>query len=213
MTAIARIPVFLALGVGAWLAAQTGGRIGAFEDRADVGNPALKGTAEFDAAKGEYRLTGAGANIWANADQFCYVWRRLSGNVRMQAEVRFLGAGKIEHRKAGLMLRKSLDGGSPYVDVVVHGSGLTSLQFREKADDITREFQLPADGAEPAGDRAPRQPVHDLGGQGRRAVRKGRVDGGADQRGRVRRAIRVLARRGYPGDGGVFGRAGRAAGG
>lgn len=144
MTAIARIPVFLALGVGAWLAAQTGGRIGVFEDRADVGNPALKGKAEFDAAKGEYRLTGAGANIWANADQFCYVWRRLSGNVRMQAEVRFLGAGKIEHRKAGLMLRKSLDGGSPYVDVVVHGSGLTSLQFREKADDITREFQLPA---------------------------------------------------------------------
>ena len=78
MTAIARIPVFLALGVGAWLAAQTGGRIGAFEDRADVGNPALKGTADLDAAKGEYRLTGAGANIWANADQFCYVWRRLS---------------------------------------------------------------------------------------------------------------------------------------
>jgi TolB protein len=147
MAAIARIPVFLALGVSAWLAAQTGGRIGAFEDRADVGNPALKGTAEFDAAKGEYRLTGAGANIWANGDQFCYVWRKVSGNVRMEATVRFLGAGKEAHRKAGLMLRKSLEGGSPYVDVVVHGSGLTSLQFRETDDQVTREFQFPVNAA------------------------------------------------------------------
>ena len=154
MAAIARIPVILALGMGAWLAAQTGGPVGAFEERSDVGSPALKGAAEFDAAKGEYRLTGAGENIWANTDQFCYVWRKLTGNVRMEAAVRFIGAGKIEHRKAGLMLRKSLDGGSPYVDVVVHGSGLTSLQFREKQDnamekqgDITREFQFPVDAA------------------------------------------------------------------
>ncbi len=147
MAAIARIPVFLALGVGAWLAAQTGGRIGTFEDRTDVGNPALKGSAQYDAATGQYRLTGAGANIWANADQFCYVWRKVSGNVRMQATVRFVGTGKEAHRKAGIMLRRSLEGGSPYVDVVVHGSGLTSLQFREKPDDVTREFQFPVDAA------------------------------------------------------------------
>jgi len=145
MKGIARIPLFLALGVSAWLLAQT--PAGSFDDRTDVGNPALKGSAEYNPATGEYRLTGAGANIWANSDQFCFLWRKLSGNVRMQATVRFIGTGKIAHRKAGLMLRKSLEGGSPYVDVVVHGSGLTSLQFREKQDEITREFQFPVNAA------------------------------------------------------------------
>ena len=45
------------------------------------------------------------------------------------------------HRKACLLIRQSLSPDSAYVDVAVHGSGLTSLQWREQAGGLTREVQ------------------------------------------------------------------------
>ncbi|MDQ2899691.1 MAG: hypothetical protein M3Y07_07810 [Acidobacteriota bacterium] len=129
--------------VATLLFSQTAGSLGLFEGESDVGNPAIKGSAMFDPAKKEYRVTGAGANIWAKTDEFHFVWKKLSGNVRLTATMRFVGTSAAEHRKAGLMLRKSLEPGSPYVDAVVHGNGLTELQFRETADDITRGFRFP----------------------------------------------------------------------
>ncbi|MDQ6665908.1 MAG: hypothetical protein M3Z23_16125 [Acidobacteriota bacterium] len=136
---------FLIFGVATLLFSETGS-LGLFEGESDVGNPAIKGAAVFDPVKKESRVTGAGANIWAKTDEFHFVWKKLSGNVRLTATMHFAGASDAAHRKAGLMLRKSLDTGSPYVDVVVHGSGLTSLQFREAEDDITRGFNFPVAG-------------------------------------------------------------------
>jgi Tol biopolymer transport system component len=46
-----------------------------------------------------------------------------------------------EHRKAVLMVRQSLDADSAYADVALHGSGLTSLQFREETGAATHEIQ------------------------------------------------------------------------
>lgn len=125
------------------LAAQQPIPIGVFEEQSDVGNPAVKGSATFDPEKKEYRVTGAGANIWARSDEFHFVWKRLAGNGKFTATLQFVGTSEAGHRKAGLMIRKSLEAGSPYVDAVVHGDGLTSLQFREAPDDITREFRFP----------------------------------------------------------------------
>jgi TolB protein len=133
----------LVAGFTTLLFSQTAGRIGLFEAESDVGNPAIKGSVVFDAAKKEYRITGAGANIWAKNDEFHFVWLRRSGDVRMTATLHFEGTSPTLHRKAGLMLRKSLETGAPYVDAVVHGNGLTALQVRETADDITRGFDFP----------------------------------------------------------------------
>src|SRR5262249_9421344 len=36
--------------------------------------------------------------------------------------------------------------GSPYADVMIHGNGLTGLQYREKADEITRGIRFPVSG-------------------------------------------------------------------
>lgn len=44
--------------------------LGAFTNSGDVGGPSRKGSAEFDAANREYRITGSGANIWAKEYQF-----------------------------------------------------------------------------------------------------------------------------------------------
>src|SRR5262249_4576006 len=84
------------------------GHLGAFSNSGDVGNPARKGSTEFNASNGQYRVTGAGANIWAKEDQFQYVWREMSGNFAVTATMQFLGTGE-GHRKAGIMLRQSLD--------------------------------------------------------------------------------------------------------
>jgi TolB protein len=120
------------------------GNLGAFTNSGDVGGPARKGSTVFDAAKGEYRITGAGANMWAKEDQFQYAWREMSGNFSMTASLEFLGQG-ADHRKAGIMLRQSLDTDSPYVDVVIHGNGMPGIQWRNTKGDITNGFDLPFD--------------------------------------------------------------------
>src|SRR5260370_33799864 len=118
--------------------------LGIFEGQSDVGNSERKGSATFDPARKEYRVTGAGANIWAKTDEFHFVWRRLSGDVALSATLRFAEAGGAGHRKIGRMIRQSLAADAAYVDAVVHGDGLTALPFRETAGDNTASVRFPA---------------------------------------------------------------------
>jgi TolB protein len=119
-----------------------GGNLGVFTNSGDVGGPAIKGATEFSPSSGQYRITGAGANIWAKQDQFQYVWREMPGNFTVTATLRFLGEG-VEHRKAGIMVRQSLDTDATYADVVVHGNGMAGLQWRSKQGEDTNTFDLP----------------------------------------------------------------------
>src|SRR4029453_13966935 len=113
-----------------------GGRLGLFRGSDDVGAPPLKGAAEFDAATGDYRGTGTGADIWARADQFHYLWREMSGNFAVSATTKFLTDGN-PHRKASIMLRKTIDTDSPFIHLAIHGDGMPSVQFRSaKADTV-----------------------------------------------------------------------------
>jgi regulation of enolase protein 1 (concanavalin A-like superfamily) len=121
------------------------GNLGAFTNSGDVGDPARKGSTEFNSSTGQYRITGSGANIWAKQDQFQYVWREMSGNFTVTATMQFLGQGE-EHRKAGIMLRQSLDTDSVYGDFVIHGNGMPGLQWRSTKGDDTNAFDLPFDG-------------------------------------------------------------------
>jgi regulation of enolase protein 1 (concanavalin A-like superfamily) len=122
-----------------------GGNLGVFTNSGDVGGPSRKGATQFDAAKGEYRVTGSGANIWGKEDQFQYVWREMPGNFTVTATMQFLGQGE-EHRKAGIMVRQSLDADSTYGDFLIHGSGMPGLQWRGARGENTNTFDLPFDG-------------------------------------------------------------------
>jgi TolB protein len=117
--------------------------LGIFTNSGDVGSPTIKGSSEF--SNGQYRITGSGANIWAKQDQFQYVWREMNGNFTVIATMRFLGQGN-EHRKAGIMVRQSLDTDATYADVVIHGNGMPGLQWRSKQGEDTNTFDLPFDG-------------------------------------------------------------------
>ncbi len=118
--------------------------LGVFTNAGDVGGPAIKGATAFDAGAGEYRITGSGINMWAKQDQFQYVWKPLTGNFTVNATVRFLGQG-AEHRKAGIVVRQSLDADATYADVVVHGNGMPSLQWRSRTGEDTYTLDLPFD--------------------------------------------------------------------
>jgi TolB protein len=137
-----------ALVLACLLAASTttqSGTLGIFTVSGDVGAPAIKGSTAFDAARGEYRITGAGANMWAKQDQFQFAWREMTGNFTATATVRFLGQGAA-HRKAGIIVRQSLDTDATYADVVVHGDGMPSLQWRPRKGEDTNTFNLPIEG-------------------------------------------------------------------
>lgn len=135
--------LLLTLFVSAGAFAQNG-PLGAFTKSGDVGAPATKGSTQFDASKNQYRITGAGANIWAKEDQFQYVWREMTGNLAVTATMEFLGTG-ADHRKAGIMLRQTLDTDSPYVDVVIHGTGMPGIQWRNTKGDTTNGVDFPFD--------------------------------------------------------------------
>jgi TolB protein len=124
--------------------AQTG-KFGAFTNSDDVGGPAIKGSAEFDAATGQYKITGSGSDIWGKVDQFHYLWRQMSGNFSVTATAKFLTDG-IAHRKAVIMLRKSLDTDSPFVQLAIHGDGMPSVQFRTTKGDNTNTVDFPIEG-------------------------------------------------------------------
>ena len=112
------------------------GAVGLFEARSDVGKIDRPGSATFDAAKKTYAVSASGANIWGAADAMQFVWKKMSGDVVFSADIEFQApvgnpGPSDNHRKAALMIRQSLDAGSPYLDVSTHGDGMTALQFRD----------------------------------------------------------------------------------
>jgi hypothetical protein len=117
--------------------------MGLFTDHGDVGKPGKPGSAQFDGARGAYTITGGGDNMWASNDSFHYVWKQVSGDISLAANIRWISTNGTPnvHRKACLVIRQSLDADSPYVDVAVHGNGLSSLQFREEKGGITAEIE------------------------------------------------------------------------
>jgi len=115
--------------------------VGLFTDVKDVGAVSRATEASFEPNTATYTIAASGDNIWAERDAFGFAWKPMSGDVAFSARIEIQGASAQEHRKAGLMLRQSLEPDSAYVDVVVHGNGLTSLQFRTETGGPTREIQ------------------------------------------------------------------------
>lgn len=128
------------------LCAQPSPALGVFEGYTDVGTVLHPGSATYDSSSGSYVLTGSGENMWFGADDFQFVWKKMSGDVAVSADIAFQGQGGNAHRKAVLMIRQSLDGNSPAVDVARHGDGLTSLQFRLTPGEDDHEVQANVTG-------------------------------------------------------------------
>ncbi len=119
---------------------------GIFQGHGDIGKVLHEGSAQFDAKLGTYTVSGSGENMWFTADAFQFVWKKVSGNVSIAADIAFVGVGKNPHRKACLVIRQSLDADSAYADIARHGDGLTSLQYRDAQGATTHEVQSVVSG-------------------------------------------------------------------
>ena len=97
--------------------------LGEFDAHGDVGAPKIAGSAAYNPVSQDYTLTAAGTNMWAQRDEFHFVWKRMTGDFILQTRVELIGKGVDPHRKAGLIVRAGLDADAPYADAVVHGDG------------------------------------------------------------------------------------------
>jgi hypothetical protein len=115
--------------------------IGVLDKHADIGAVLQPGKFDYEPATKTYTITASGENMWAKADALHFAWKKLSGDVALEADVSFVGAGKNPHRKACLLVRHDLDADSAYADVALHGNGLTCLQYREDKGAETKQVQ------------------------------------------------------------------------
>ena len=120
-------------------AAQAAGNsVGIFENQSDVGSVMPPGTATFNAVTGVYTISSAGEDLWANVDEFHFVWKKVSGDVSLTASVKVTdgSATSHPHRKALLMFRQTLDTDALFAVAAIHGSGETALQYRRAKGDM-----------------------------------------------------------------------------
>jgi len=114
-------------------------KIGVFHLNSDIGTPKLPGSSEFNKETQEYTLKGAGYNIWFDRDEFQFLYKELDGDFTLTAEFDFIGKGANEHRKVGWMIRESLYDNASHVSAVLHGDGLTVMQWRTAKGEQMRD--------------------------------------------------------------------------
>jgi len=121
---------------------------GIFDNQADVGKVIPPGVASFDAKNGTYSIESAGMNLWAKTDSFHMIWKKVSGDVSLTADVALAAPSSSRsnsHRKAVLIFRQTLDVDSAAAYVGVHGTGYTALQYRPSKDAITQDAAFDPD--------------------------------------------------------------------
>lgn len=119
-----------------------------FDGHGDIGAVRKPGAAAEDAASGALVIEGAGANMWFATDEGYFVWKHIKGDFIVSVKAEFAGKGVEAHRKIGWMARSTMDTGSAHASAVVHGDGLTSLQYRRTPGADTEETKLPVSGAD-----------------------------------------------------------------
>jgi hypothetical protein len=117
--------------------------IGVFEGQSDVGGAVVPGSANYAEGPATYTINSAGYNIWYTRDEFRYLWRKMSGDVSLAADVRFPNPEGYGDRKVVLIIRQSLDDDSKEAMTALHGAGLVHLAQRpEKGANISEAFRI-----------------------------------------------------------------------
>ena len=112
--------------------------IGIFEGQSDVGSAVVPGSASFDTHTKQYTINSSGYNVWYTRDEFRYVWKKMSGDISLAADVDFPRPDGYIDLKAILMIRQNLDDDSKEAIVALHGEGMIHLAQRpEKGLAIT----------------------------------------------------------------------------
>jgi hypothetical protein len=104
--------------------------IGIFQGQSDIGSASLPGSATYDSRARQYTINSSGYNIWYTRDEFRYLWKKLSGDISLAADISFPDANGYGDRKAVLVIRQDLDDDSKEAIVALHGLGMIHLAQR-----------------------------------------------------------------------------------
>ncbi|HEX9784416.1 MAG TPA: hypothetical protein VGA56_17025 [Opitutaceae bacterium] len=122
--------------------------IGIFDGQSDVGGALVPGSASYDAKTKQYTINSAGYNIWYSRDEFRFLWKKMSGDVSLTADITFPNPDGYFDRKVVFIIRQDLDDDSKEVMTALHGGGLIHLAQRpEKNSDIKEDYRVEAPSA------------------------------------------------------------------
>jgi hypothetical protein len=116
--------------------------IGLFQGQSDVGSALVPGSSSYSPSSGQYTLVSAGYNIWYQRDEFRYIWKKMSGDVSLAADVTFPDPAGYDDRKAVLVIRQNLDDDSKEAVVALHGGGLMHLAWRPDKNQQMKEVRV-----------------------------------------------------------------------
>ena len=102
------------------------------------GNPPYA-SSFIEAPVGTYTITGSGADIWADSDEFHFAFKQVTGAIAIIAKVESL-ENTDPFAKAGVMIRDTLEPGSRNAAVFITPENGVRFQYRNTAGGITDRF-------------------------------------------------------------------------
>jgi hypothetical protein len=115
----------------------------------------VAGSASYDATTRAYTIRSAGYNVWYTRDEFRYLWKKMSGDVSLAADVSFPDPKGYGDRKAVLVIRQSLDDDSKEALVALHGGGMIHLAERPEKDVRVKDMEYRIGGRGRPGGKSP----------------------------------------------------------
>jgi hypothetical protein len=127
--------------------------IGIFEGQSDIGSAVVPGSSGFDSVANTYTIVSTGYNVWYTRDEFRYLWKKMSGDVSLAADIKYPDSLGYFDRKALVVIRQSLDDDSQEAMAALHGDGMVHLAWRpEKGERIKdMEYRIGSRGGRPGG--------------------------------------------------------------
>ena len=104
--------------------------IGIFDGQSDIGGALVPGGASYDPATSQYTIRSAGYNVWYTRDEFRYLWKKMSGDVSLAADIGYPDPNGYGDRKAVLVIRQDLEDDSKEAIAALHGLGMIHLAQR-----------------------------------------------------------------------------------
>ena len=121
--------------------------IGIFDGQSDVGGALVPGSSSFNKSTGQYTISSAGYNIWYTRDEFRYIWKKMSGDVSLAADITFPDTAGYFDRKVVLVVRQSLEDDSKQALAGLHGAGLIHLAWRPEDGQMMKDKKVDKKGA------------------------------------------------------------------
>lgn len=129
--------------------------IGIFEGQSDIGSAVVPGSASYDARSGQYTINSAGYNVWYSRDEFRFLWKKLSGDVSLAADITYPDPSGFWDRKALLVIRQDLDDNSKVALVALHGDGMIHLAQRPEKGARVKDLEFRIGGRGRPGGESP----------------------------------------------------------